>query len=76
MITHAIQMTVLMIFWFRKRKFEKQSSFDLRMDFFFRKRNLLRPVKTSPFKRTNNGYYRKLARPFTVKKKRIYQIVF
>lgn len=73
MIRHAIQMTVLMIFWFRKRKFEKQSSFDLRMDFFFfRKRNLLRPVKTSPFKRTNNVYYRKLARPFTVKKKRKY----
>lgn len=73
MIRHAIQMTVLIIFWFRKRKFEKQSSFDLRMDFFFRKRNLLRPVKTSPFKRTNNVYYRKLARK---EKKRKYHIIF
>lgn len=76
MIRHAIQMAVLIIFWFRKRKFEKQSSFDLRIVFFFRKRNLFRPVKTSPFKRTNNVYYRKLARPFTVKKKRKYQIIF
>lgn len=37
MIRHAIQMAVLIIFWFRKRKFEKQSSFDLRIVFFFEK---------------------------------------
>lgn len=77
MIRHAIQMTVLIIYGLERDNLKNNQVLTLEWNFFFEKvTNLLRPVKTSPFKRTNNVYYRKLARPYTVKKKRKYQIIF